>query len=642
MTALAKYDAACKALAAASSVDEVMKIRSQAGMMKAAARIAKNRDLEIQAIELRMRGERKLGELIGGQKKTHGLHKGGRPKTRSREEQVSETATLKEAGIDRKLSMHAQKMAAVPSREFEKMVKTWKHEAAVIGARMHSDLLKVGAVDKQRETRRAVAQALSDTSAKLAGQRKVPCIYADPAWARKAGIGGRAYENHYETMDWHAIMALPIADLMLDDGWLFLWLPRAHLLSLIKVKQPVQIADGSWHDVEIATPLAWAIAKAWGCDSYSTLAVWTKTDDEYPDDHGTGLIFYDQDEILCLFKRGNGLPMPETTVKFGSNHRERSKPLGHSRKPQFYRDMIAAMTGGLPVLELNYRYDPEFPLPPNWEAWGNEAEPPPAPQPVDADPILLEADGLEYRTLSQIADGQTVDGNLIEKLGLRVSKFITGKKAMKLTRTGTNRLNALEEHFARRAMLKLLPTDIDQLVARYEQGLVDLHQLALDGDDAGAAKQIEALELMEERANGDTHFGMACDDSPAERLRLETSAPVGEIPTWGRRGVFKMMVDDVPYIVEQNEHGNLSVYAVDASKPFISETGFRSFMGDIAFGCTVDQQAEAYIRESMASESGSDGKKKPRKSMPMPSTVYRLPDNYDGGFHPIEVERAAA
>jgi N6-adenosine-specific RNA methylase IME4 len=120
-------------------------------------------------------------------------------------------------------------------------------------------------------------------------------------------------------------------------------------------------------------PLAWAIAQAWGCDDYSTCFVWTKTDEQHPDDHGSGLIVWDQDEILCLFKRGRGLPMPAGSEKVGSNHRER--PREHSRKPDHYRTMIKTMTGNVPVLELFARVDPEHPLPANWHAWGHQAAP---------------------------------------------------------------------------------------------------------------------------------------------------------------------------------------------------------------------------------------------------------------------------
>jgi len=209
--------------------------------------------------------------------------------------------------------------------------------------------------------------------------RKFACVYADPAWSRKAGITDRSYENHYPTMTWDQILAMPIKNLLLPDAWVFLWMPRAHLLALHKVRREVVLDDGEVREAEIELPLAWAIASAWGCGAYSTCFIWTKTDEGNPDDQGLGLIVRDQDEVLCLFKRGRGLPKPSSTEKFGSNHRERSKPLGHSRKPEHYRRMISTMVGAdrhghpVPVLELFARVDAEHPLPPRWEAWGNQA-----------------------------------------------------------------------------------------------------------------------------------------------------------------------------------------------------------------------------------------------------------------------------
>jgi hypothetical protein len=122
---------------------------------------------------------------------------------------------------------------------------------------------------------------------------------------------------------------------------------------------------------KVKVPLAYAVAQAWGFDAYSTCFIWTKTDDDCPEDHGLGLIVWDQDEVLCLFKRGRGLPKPDTDVKVGSNHRERAGL--HSAKPAYYRDMINAMTGDLPVLELFAREDDEHPLPPSFYTWGNQS-----------------------------------------------------------------------------------------------------------------------------------------------------------------------------------------------------------------------------------------------------------------------------
>jgi N6-adenosine-specific RNA methylase IME4 len=370
MTAVLKYDAALQAIAEAKTVDEVTDWIDKAAAVREYGRRIKDRRMELDAIEIRVIAKRRRGELLAAMKETGRLVV-GRTRLMSSD---NDMITLEELGIERNESSEEQKLAALPLDSFERLKARCRAYAEQHPEKHSFDVLQEDRAVNNRENRTNLATALSNSSLELTGTRQFPCIYADPPWSRKAGIGGRAYENHYPTMTWDEIMALPVRNQTLPDAWLFLWLPRAHVLVLHPVKYRIAIDDGSVHEMEIRTPLAWAIAKAWGFNEFSTLAVWTKTDEDHPDDAGTGLIFRDQDEILCLFKKGRGLPMPKPADKFGSNHRERSKPLGHSRKPQFYRDMIARMTGGLPVLELFARADAENPLPENWEAWGNESQ----------------------------------------------------------------------------------------------------------------------------------------------------------------------------------------------------------------------------------------------------------------------------
>jgi hypothetical protein len=384
ISSLIRYDEACRALAAAVSIDEVQDIRDLAEMRAAAARIAGNRQLEMQAVELRMRGTRRLGQILEQQKTAGGFNRGTRGQIRGKDKsgaadiQAPEDILprLSDAGISHKLSSQAQRMAAIPEDEFNELINVWGAESQALNGRLTTDLLRVGAAERQRNMRRDLAQSLSDTTFELTGTRQYPCIYFDPPWKRNQGITDRSYENHYPTMTWPEIIAwaTSMRPRLLPDAWGFMWIPRAHLLALHPVEYKVQIADGSIHDVDVPTPLSWAVARAMGFDAYSTCCVWTKTDEQHPDDIGAGILVRDQDEFLLMFKKGRGLPRPASNEIFGSNHRERSRPLDHSRKPQFHRDMIVAMTGGISVLECFARHDEAFPLPARWDSIGNQAQ----------------------------------------------------------------------------------------------------------------------------------------------------------------------------------------------------------------------------------------------------------------------------
>jgi N6-adenosine-specific RNA methylase IME4 len=184
-----------------------------------------------------------------------------------------------------------------------------------------------------------------------------------------------------------------------------MWIPRPHLLALVEVELEVMIkATGELTPALVDLPLAWACQLALGMDSYSTCFVWTKTDEDHPDVSGSGLIAWDQDELLLLFKRGQGLPKPAGSEKFGSNHRER--PREHSRKPDHYRHMIATMVGcdaagrPLPVLELFARVDAEHPLPPGWLAAGNQAAEPAIELEARRRSRFVDDDAQEHRDLA--------------------------------------------------------------------------------------------------------------------------------------------------------------------------------------------------------------------------------------------------
>lgn len=146
---LVRYEAACRALAEARAVDEVQDVRNKADAMRIYGMQAKNKSLEVDAAEIRIRAERRLGELIGQQKAGEGLAKGAATPGVGRSgknavESDDRVPTLAEVGISKDLSSRAQKLAAVPPEVFEAEVKEWRGRVEAENARVTTRLEKAG------------------------------------------------------------------------------------------------------------------------------------------------------------------------------------------------------------------------------------------------------------------------------------------------------------------------------------------------------------------------------------------------------------------------------------------------------------------------------------------------------------------
>ena len=146
MISLVKYEAAKHAIAAAKAVDEVKQIHDVSAAMQAYARQAKDRQLEVDASEIRIRAERRLGEMIRAQKDGPGLADGG-DAMRARYSigtEVETRPTLAAVGIDKKLSSRSQAIASIPEDAFEETLAEHREEQQAVTAKTMEKLARKG------------------------------------------------------------------------------------------------------------------------------------------------------------------------------------------------------------------------------------------------------------------------------------------------------------------------------------------------------------------------------------------------------------------------------------------------------------------------------------------------------------------
>lgn len=335
---LVRYNAACRAVAAAKTLDEAKDIRDKAVAMAAYARQAKNRDLEADAIEIRMRATRRLDQLRQTQKQTVGLNVGTRGNLKHG--RVDDKPTLASQGIDKNLAHQARTLGALSDDKFEEIVS----DARDAVARAVKTVMRAADIEQAREVYKAKKEQggkVSDLAELWRQGKRFAVIYADPPWEFQVYSGKgkqRSAERHYDTSSLDDIKSLPVADLAADNCALFLWCVMPEL------------------------PGALEVIKAWGFEYKTAAFNWVKQNRS-----GEGLFWgmgywTRANAELCLFAtRGspNRLAMDVHQIVMA--------PVAeHSRKPDEVRTRIERLLGG-PYLELYGRQPVD-----GWIVWGDE------------------------------------------------------------------------------------------------------------------------------------------------------------------------------------------------------------------------------------------------------------------------------
>lgn len=220
---------------------------------------------------------------------------------------------------------------------------------------------------------------------------KYSIIYVDPPWRfevynRENGLG-RSADQHYNTMTFDELAALPVGELAAKNSVLCMW-----------------VLDHMHDQAE-------ALIKAWGFTKKTRLFGWTKTcpkglkikfgdlmtlisphlgKSSFDEDiripphllsgwhMGTGLTGTRANPEDCwIATKGNGLPV----LAKGINRAFVSPVEQHSKKPDKIRDLIVDLYGDLPRVELFARRPA-----PGWDVWGNEVESSPSAVTVLGEP----------------------------------------------------------------------------------------------------------------------------------------------------------------------------------------------------------------------------------------------------------------
>jgi hypothetical protein len=161
-----------------------------------------------------------------------------------------------------------------------------------------------------------------------------------------------------------------------------------------------------------------------------------------------------------------------------------------------------------------------------------------------------------------------------------------------------------------------LPGTIEEAVP-YMLALIDRHHAAMLSGDGGHVESLrEEAHHVALKLNGFEPGILAGDDAPGNVLERLTAAKPGSVPLWGQSGSFEIAVAGMRVLIQMDglfgigacymSWLSFSAHALDWDRPFLSETGFRSFCGvggALSPGYTPDRFAaeliEAHVKRDL-------------------------------------------
>lgn len=324
--ALANLSAATQALAAASTLEEVKQIHDMAQAAQTYARAAKlGLEAQNHAAEIKLRAERKAGELLAQLERDERAGAGRPPKIASNVghnlEPSEYRAVLDKTGTTRQDANRWGRIAEIPEQVFEQHLEDVKAAGRELTT---TSTVQLAARLKQPEP--------AMTPAIPSGRYR--CIVIDPPWpVAKIERTERPYQGgtlDYPVMALEEIAALPLDDIAEDAAHLYLWVTQKYL------------------------PDGLRLVRGWGFD-YQCLLTWVK-----PVGFTPFSWMYNTEHVIYAHRGGLRLDKLGMKLSFAA-------PVnGHSVKPDAFYDLVLQASPG-PRLEMFARQERD-----GFTVWGNE------------------------------------------------------------------------------------------------------------------------------------------------------------------------------------------------------------------------------------------------------------------------------
>lgn len=352
---LLAYDRARAALAAATTVTEVMAFRDQVAFIKLHAKQIQDRALLADATEFQMRAERQLGELIIRAKAAGQIAEGRRSKAEL--EADSPRVTLKEINVSLPLSSKAQRAANLDDASFETAIAGARDKIASGKALLVDpvqDMIKttnLAGVRAAHAARTVNGGCIEDLGQLVREGRKFKSIGMDPQWkflTRSAAGDGRSANVHYKTEEVDKIKGLPVGELADENCALYMWM------------------------VDWCPQDALDLIAHYGFKHITTAFTWIKTNGDAADldlwanstwHMGQGYWTRANPEDCYFATKGNPKRLYADVRQLIT-----APVMEHSRKPDAWLERIERLTEG-DYIELQARRPRK-----GWTSWGDELE----------------------------------------------------------------------------------------------------------------------------------------------------------------------------------------------------------------------------------------------------------------------------